>query len=172
MDGVAVLKSAFAGAHDWYWGTVADVGAEQANIVPPGAGHPIGALMAHILHSEDFMFNTVIQGKPPLWEREGWGAKLGGDMLVYQEASIVRAYTCDPHRWVEYATAVFANTDAVLSSLMDRDLDRELDLVRFSFPHNMTVGAFLTRMLLGNTYAHTGEISALKGFMSLKGYPF
>jgi hypothetical protein len=27
-------------------------------------------------------------------------------------------------------------------------------------------------MLLGNAYAHTGEISALKGMLGSKGYPF
>jgi hypothetical protein len=172
MDGVAVLKSAFAGAHNWYLGTVGDIDTEQANRVPPGIAQPISALIAHILHCEDFMFTTVIEGTAPLWEREGWGAKLGGDMLVSPDESTARAYTCDPQQMSAYATAVFANTEAVLSGMTDRDLDRELDLVRFGFPTNMTVGAFLTQLLLGNTYAHTGEVSALKGSMSLKGYPF
>jgi uncharacterized damage-inducible protein DinB len=172
MDGVAVLRSAFAGAHMWYLGTVADVGAEQANAVPPGIAHSIGALIAHIVHTEDFMFNAAVQNRPPLWERDGWGAKLGGEMLVYQEPSAVRAYRCDPRGMAEYAQAVFANTDAVLGGLADADLDRELDLVRFGFPTNMTVGAFLTQMVLGNTYAHTGEISSLKGSLAMKGYPF
>jgi hypothetical protein len=172
MDGVAVLKSAFAGAHGWYLGTVADVGIEQANAVPPGVAQPISALIAHILHAEDFMFNTAIQGVPPLWERDGWGAKLGGSMLLDQDAVTARAYTCDPRQMAEYAAAVFTNTDAVLSSFTDSDLDRELDLVQFGFATNMTVGAFLTQMLLGNTYAHTGEISSLKGAMSMKGYAF
>ncbi len=172
MNGVAVLQSAFAGAHMWYQGTVADVGLDQAHQVPPGIAHPIGALMAHILHSEDFMFNTAVLGQPPLWEREGWGERLGGEMLVYQESAAVRAYTCDPAELSAYAQAVFANSDAILSSFTEAELDRELNLVQFGFPQNMTVGVFLTQMLLGNTYAHTGEISALKGSLSLKGYPF
>ncbi len=172
MDGVAAIKSAFTGAHNWYLGTVADVGAEQANTVPPGIVHPIGARMAHILHSEDFMFNTLIQGEPTLWERDGWGTKLGGAMLLAQEAATSRAYTCDPDALAGYAHAVFANTDAVLGRLTDAELDRELNLVAIGFPQNMPMGAFLTQLLLGNTYAHTGEISALKGTMSLKGFPF
>ncbi|MSQ15433.1 MAG: hypothetical protein EXR50_06175 [Dehalococcoidia bacterium] len=72
----------------------------------------------------------------------------------------------------EYAKVVFANTDSFLGSLKDSDLEREIDLLQFGFPNNMTMGAFLGQMLLGNTYAHTGEISALKGVMSMKGYPF
>jgi hypothetical protein len=172
MNGVAALRSAFSGAHMWYWGTVSDVGAESANWVPPGVCHPIGALMAHILHSEDFMINTALEGAPPLWERDGWGATIGGGMLLDQESQTSRAYTCDPEQLAEYARAVFANTDAVLSSYSDGDLDRELNLVQFGFSSNMTAGAFLSQMLLGNTFAHTGEISALKGILSMKGYPF
>ena len=171
MDGVAVLKSAFASAHDWYLGTVADVSAEQANTVPTGIAPPIGALIAHILHDEDFMLNTVAQGNPPIWERDGWGARLG-EMIVDQGQSAPRDYKCDPQQMAEYAKDVFANTDAFLASLKDSDLDRELELVPFGFPNNMPLGAFLTRALLGNTYAHTGEISSLKGSMSMKGYPF
>lgn len=173
MDGVGVLKSAFGGAHMWCQGTIADVTAAQANAVPPGVVHRIGELMAHILHCEDFMVNTGIQGQRSLWERDGWGAKLGGEMLV--ELPIPgkgRAYQYDPKAMCEYGEAVFANTDAFLDSLKETDLERELDLVQFGFPNNMTVGTFLTTMLLGNTYAHTGEISALKGWLGAKGYPF
>lgn len=71
-----------------------------------------------------------------------------------------------------YGRKVFENTEAFLTSLKDGDLDRELNLKQFGFPMDMTVGNFLSRMVLGNTYAHTGEISALKGTMGLKGYPF
>lgn len=172
MDGVGAIRSAFAGAHDWYRGTVADVGPAEANHVPPGACHPIGALMAHILHSEDFLLNTAVRGAPPLWERDGWGERLGGEMLLAQDAATARAYTCDPRQLGAYAEAVFANTDAVLAGLTDAELDRELALVRFGFPEDMPLGAFLTRLLVGNTYAHTGEISALKGTLEMKGYPF
>lgn len=172
MNGVAVLQSAFAGAHNWYLGTVADVGAEQANRVPEGTCHPIGALMAHIVGAEDFMFNVAIQGQTTLWERDGWGEKVGGEMLLSPEEADARAYRSDPQKLANYATAVFANSDAVLAGLTEQDLDRELDLVRFGFPQNMTMGNFLGQMLLGNTYAHTGGISALKGLLSMKGYPF
>jgi hypothetical protein len=172
MDGIAAIQSAFMGAHTWYWGTVGDVGSQQANHVPPGACHPIGALMAHILNAEDFMINTLIKGQPTIWERDGWGGTFGTDMLLAQEASVARAYTCDPAQMAGYARAVFANTDAVLGSLSEADLDRELDMKAIGFPQNMPMGAFLTQMLLGNTYAHTGEISALKGTLDMKGFPF
>jgi hypothetical protein len=172
MDGVAAIRSAFAGAHNWFMGTVAGVTAETANLVPPGVVQPIGALMAHIAHSEDFLVNALVRQQRPLWEREGWAAKVGGPMLLDQDQEAIRAYSCDPAAIARYAEAVFAGTDAALASLAEADLEREANLVQFGFPANMPLGAFLTQMLLGNTYAHTGEISALKGLQSLKGYPF
>lgn len=36
----------------------------------------------------------------------------------------------------------------------------------------MPLGQFLTGFVIANTYAHTGEIPALKGLQSAKGYPF
>jgi len=173
MNAVGVLKSAFAGAHMWYQGTVADLTEEQANIVPPGVAHPIGELTAHILHCEDVMINQVIWGKPPLWEQDGWKVKVGGDLMVdHPDAVAARAYRCNLPAMLAYGEAVFANTEAFLEGIEDGDLDRELELVSLGFPSNMTVAVFLTQMLLGNTYAHTGEISSLKGSLGKKGYAF
>ena len=70
-----------------------------------------------------------------------------------------------------YKRQVFAHTDGYLSGLSAEDLDRPFDLSSWGMGA-MPVGQILTTMLLGNTYAHTGEISALKGTLGLKGYPF
>ena len=171
MEAVAVLKSAFDGAHMWYQGTIADVTEEQANVVPPGVAHPIGALMAHILQCEDVMINQIIRGRPPLWEQDGWSDKVGGDLLVDLDPA-VREYPCNLQAMAAYGQAVVASTDAFFQSISDGDLDRELELIPLGFPTNLTVGAFLSQMLLGNTYAHTGEISFIKGSLGQKGYPF
>lgn len=173
MNGVKAVTCAFEGAHTWYRGTVADLTAAQAGAIPPGVANPIAELMAHVLQSEDFMVNTAVHGKPTLWERDGWDAKVGGKMVAHLPArSTERAEGRDLKAMSEYAEAVFASTKAFLGGLKDSDLDREVNLVQFGFPNNMGLGAFLTTMLLGNTYAHTGEISALKGVFGKKGYPF
>jgi hypothetical protein len=170
VNAVDVLRAAFGGAHHWYEGTVADVTAEQANHLPPGIAHPIGSQMAHILHSEDTLVG-MLNGQPTLWESQGWGEKLGLPMLGTQTTEGSRAFRCDPSQLSDYGRAVFARTDDYLASLSPEDLDRPLDLSSWGIG-TIPVGQFLTTMLLGNTYAHTGEISALKGTMGLKGYPF
>lgn len=94
-------------------------------------------------------------------------------MLINQENAAARAYKCDLKALLEYGQAVFANTEAYLNTLQDADLDREVDLTHMDpGMDKMSLGEFLTQMLLGNNYAHTGEISALKGMLGNKGYPF
>lgn len=170
MNAIDILRTAFGGAHHWYQGTVADLTAEQANAVPSGRAHPIGSQMAHILHAEDGMVG-MLSGQPTLWEAEGWGAKLGLPMLFSQTTEAARDFRCEPGQLADYGQAVFARTDAYLASLTEADLDKPIDLTSWGLGH-MSAGQILTTMLLGNTYAHTGEISALKGTQGLQGYPF
>ena len=172
MDAIQLLKSAFEGSHMWYEATIADVTAEQANHLPPGVAHPIGELAAHILHSEDGMINMVILGKQMIWERDGWGAKLGVPLMMDQDTAGARAFKCHPQQLQEYAQAVFAGTAAFLDSLTPEDLDTNKVDMTAEGVGVISLGNFLTQMLLGNNYAHTGEISALKGMLGRKGYPF
>lgn len=170
MDSVALLQSAFHAAHDWYQGTVADVTPDQANAVPAGRAHPIAAQMAHILHSEDAMVN-MLQGKAPLWESDGYGQRLGLPMLFSQTADGSRAFRCDPADLADYTRAVFGQTRDYIGSLTPADLERPIDLSSWGIG-TMPLANILTGMLLGNTFAHTGEIAAIKGTLGLQGYPF
>lgn len=171
MDAVTALRTAYSGAHMWFDGTVADITDTQANSVPPGVAHPIGELMAHILHSEDGMLSQFALGKQPLWATEGWGARTGAPMMLDQTPDSARSFRCDPAMLREYAVSVFAQTDAYLAGLSADDLDRDIDLSAAGMG-SMTLASFLLATLLGNTLAHTGEISALKGVLGAKGYPF
>lgn len=170
MDAVSLLKTAFDASHRWYQGTVADVTEDVANAVPPGIAHPIGSQMAHVVQSEDGMINMV-QGRAPLWEREGYGQKLGMPMLLSQTAEGSRAFRCRPEDLADYTAAVHAQTAAYLDGLSPDDLDRDVDLSSWGIGA-MPLGSVLTNFVLGNTFAHTGEISALKGTQGLRGYPF
>ena len=170
MDAVSLLKSAFDASHFWYQGTVADVTEEVANVVPAGTAHPIGSLMAHTVQSEDGLINMV-QGKQSLWEREGYGERLGLPMLMSQTAETSRSFRCDPSKLADYTNAVYAQTAAYFDSLEPADLERGVDMSAWGMDE-MPLGQVLTTFALGNNFAHTGEISALKGTQGLKGYPF
>jgi hypothetical protein len=170
MDGVEAVRRAVHHARSWYQGTIADVTAAQAVTVPPGVVHPIGELAAHIVQSEDGIVNGMLQGKPTVWEQGGWSAKLGGmPNLMRHDTATARSVKADPQSLQEYTQAVYASVDAYLDGLTPADLDRE---VQVGPAGTMAVADVLTNILAGNTLAHTGEISALKGLQGAKGYPF
>lgn len=170
MDSIQAVKTAFGGAQGWYTGTVAGLTSEQANEVPPGVAHPIGELQAHILHSIDGLVNMMCRGQQSIWERDGWGAKLGVPMMMLHDTESARSFRVDPAQLEDYATSVFTEFQAYLDTLTPADLDREVDFGPGL--GKMSLGAFLLNPLLGNTFAHTGEISALKGLQGQRGYPF
>jgi hypothetical protein len=169
MNGADVIRNAFGAARHWYSSTVSDVTEELANYVPDGRAHPIGALMAHILQSEDGFIQGVLQGKPTIWEAGGWSARLGVPDMFYQDNATARGAHIDPEAIAAYQGEVYAATDRYLSALSDADLDREVDPFGVG---PQPVGSALIMFVLGNTFAHTGEISALKGVQGAVGYHF
>ena len=169
MVGVQALTAAVKASHEWFNGTVADVTAAQANWLPAGTAHPIGELMAHVVQSEDGIVNGMVQGKQPIWDRDGWGKKLGIPNMMMHDNKGARSFRCDPKSLSEYTKAVQSSTIQYLSSLKPADLNR---IVEGGPIGKMPVAGVLTMLLVGNTFAHTGEISALKGVQGAKGYPF
>jgi hypothetical protein len=51
-------------------GTLGDVSPEEVAHVPEGIAHPIGALYAHQVMSEDYVINGLIRKQQPLMETE------------------------------------------------------------------------------------------------------
>jgi len=168
MDAVEALTRTVNASRQWFQGTIGGLTPEQVNFVPPGSAHPIGEIVAHVLNSEDGIVNGMILGQPPIWERDGWGAKLGLPNVTRQDEAVARAYRCELQSLEPYMHAVHACVDDYLEALTATDLDREVD---GGPPGKMTVADALG-ILIGNTLVHTGEIAALKGIQGGRGYPF
>lgn len=169
MDRAEAIRISMNASHQWYQGTIADVTPEQANHLPPGVVHPIGELMLHILNSEDWGINELLGGGQMIWQRDGWEAKLGVPAMIRQERDAARAVKLDPAALKPYADAVYAATEQNLAALSPEDLDQERDMGPMG---KQPVALLLSLIVIGNTFTHTGEISALKGIQGAKGYQF
>jgi len=131
----------------------------------------IGAIYAHIVFSEDFLVQSLLQGKPTLYESDGWQAKVG-----MQAPGVPPAITDEWAKQVkvndalkDYAKAVFAATDSYLANISDAELDREMDTKIFG---TQKIGWVASTILGTHAPGHAGEIAALKGVQGLKGLPF
>lgn len=130
----------------------------------------IASIYAHAVFAEDSIVNGAFQGKPLLYQAEGWEQKTGvpypGGPL--QNEDWAASVKMDLGTFQEYAKAVFAQTDAYLGALPDAELDRKIQ----GPIGETTIGWFAVNILGTHFPQHIGEIAALKGIHGLKGLPF
>ncbi|MDA0352497.1 MAG: DinB family protein [Chloroflexi bacterium] len=168
MDATETIRTAIDHAHGWFEGTCADLTAEQAAYVPAGTAHPISEIVTHVVQSEDFIVNSMILGQPSVWDTGGWEQKLGLPNVSRHTQEQAKSFTADLAALQPYKEAVYVSVASFVDGLTPQELEREIQ----GPAGPMRVVDALTNALLGNTLAHTGEISALKGVQGATGYPF
>lgn len=170
MDAVTLIQQQAHGSRGWLEGTLGDLTPEQLKWAPQGVP-PIGAQYAHIVTGEDFLVNALAKGGAPMFATD-WAGKTGLSELPPQGAwgDWSRSVDVDLPALRAYAKAVFANTEAYIASLTPEDLDRTVDLTALGIG-KVSLGFFLSGIVLANLNWHCGEISCLKGQQGLKGYP-
>ncbi len=166
MTGLQFVKDQLYLSHGWYLGTVKGLTDEQANFLPPGTGHPIGAIIQHVLFVEDKTINARLQDGQTLWEREDWGTRAAVENLEGADEATYRAFRMAAAALDEYRKQVWAASDEYLAKLSETDLLREI-----AHGGRPTTVAGTLGVLLNHNAIHVGEISATKGFQGLRGSP-
>lgn len=167
---VELLRTQFKSAHETLENMMSDVTVDQAHWSPPGVANPLGATYAHIVASEDGVFNGMFKGAAPLMA-SSYAGNTGLSELPpqgFEWAEWGRSVQVDLAALKAYAQAVYAATDEYLGTLNDADLGGEVDLSAAG-AGTMTVGQF-SSIMLANVQWHTGEIACLKGLQGAKGY--
>jgi hypothetical protein len=172
MDAISALREQIKSSHEIVEGTVADLTPEQADKLPGGKAHPIGALYAHLVMSEDFIVNMLLRGSTPLLMSSHAG-KTGASEPppppgpgVFDWANRVKVNIPQTR---EYAQAVYANTDEYVASLSAEELERQVEIPGLG---KNSLAYFLGIAAIIHPANHCGEISALKGVQGAKGYAF
>ncbi|GIW08783.1 MAG: hypothetical protein KatS3mg060_3588 [Dehalococcoidia bacterium] len=145
-----------------------DLTVEQANWLPPGTANSIGLTYAHIVNIQDRYLNTFILGQPTIWEREGWGERLGLPDAMRMSREAASDQKIDPAAFRAYAERVFAETNAYLDRVDEAELAREVQGYRGPIAVSLVLG----RLMAFHAVSHLGEIAALRGVQGLKGLPF
>ena len=127
-----------------------------------GASSGIGAAYAHVIAGEDYFVQTVILGKPRLWE-SCWQAKIGITAQIGRDWGVTIP---DLAAFREYAAAVTTAVEAYAETLTPAELDRTVSF----FGNPRPVSRVLATLVVHGS-GHAGEIAALKGAMGLKGLP-
>ena len=110
-------------------GTMKDMTDELFNYAPPGTANTISATFVHLMNTEDDFIQTIIQGKPSIWETQNWSEKTG----ISKPPGIGEDWSDFKHKQVaiqpllDYKDAVWAATDAYLDAITPKELDREVE---------------------------------------------
>jgi hypothetical protein len=171
MDVIASLRGAIAHGHGLIDATMGSVTDTQFNWTPPGTVNPIQTALLHMVGGEDFFVQQILQGRPLLWQTQGWGEKIGvaepprpgGDWTATKTKPLPLGEI------LAYQASVRAATDAYLAKLSPDVLDKPATFP--GYPRPVTMGDVLT-ILGGHIAFHAGEISAVKGVQGEKGLPF
>lgn len=172
MTAQSVLRQQLAGYHDILEQTVGDCRQETLDRNLPGATITnVGSVYAHVVFSEDQLIQGMLQGRPPLYQSQGWASRLNVPMSASPELNPdwARSVRMDLAPFREYAKAVYAATDAYVAGLSAADLERKVDT---GFVGEQSVAFVLGNIAAWHVAEHGGEIAALKGVQGLKGLPF
>jgi hypothetical protein len=169
MDVKAFIQQEMGNVRDQIEIVMKGVTEEQFNWASPGTISPISAILLHLLSSEDFFIQGLIQGSPQCWEVQGWLEKIGiqapGGRVNNWEAFKSARVSIAPV--LAYGEAVHAATDAYLAALTADELDRPVD-----FAGKTRTLAEILIMLMVHLASHAGEMAAIKGMQGGRGLPF
>jgi hypothetical protein len=133
---------------------------------PPGVTNPIGTTLLHVLTGEDRLMQSVLQGKPSLWDAGRWHELIGVISLPVRgdDWTGVDLSSLQVSALFAYAQAVEQATITYLHALTDTDLEEQVEV----YGQKQTRAEALFSIIIHNT-SHAGEIAALKGLQGTRG---
>ena len=171
MDAMPVFRMALQNAHKYFKATVTDLTPDDAHYIPPGVAHPIGARYAHAIIGDDVLANALLAGGAPLYVTT-FKDKTGiNNPDLDTDLEKARQIKLDLPHVAKYMDAVFAASEAHFESLTEKDLERTVDLTAQGIGV-IPISVFLADFIVGHLHDVMGEISAVKGLLGKKGYPF
>ena len=141
---------------------------EQLHFVPEGESHSIAWVMWHGARVEDLIVQQFIRGQQQEWESGAWAERTGLPVKGFgtgQSTEDAKAIHIDDlSAFAQYASTVAGHTDALLDSLSDDELDREVKVGQ----RTESVGQCITLHLITHLNGHRGEVNLIRGMM---GFP-
>jgi hypothetical protein len=171
MNTIDLLKYSLGNAFGILGQVTADLTQEQADWVPPGIANPIGATYWHTVSGTDLIVHKWCAGQTPIFESADWRDKVllaSGPEVEGETREHMLSIQVDLPALHAYTQAVAEAVQAWLSTQCPEDLERQLE----SPIGEMNLGQMLETFVIWHINAHCGEISALKGCLGVKGYPF
>ena len=150
---------------------------EQQRYYYQGTNNNIAYTAWHVVRGLDRTINTMMQGKPELWETNGYRQKLSMSEkqrtagLTHDEVGQIKVEPWPV--FMQYTNEVLDGTLQYLKNTNDSDLETVIPSSRVDslHPNGNFSKARVLRGRLTHASMHSGEIFALRGALGLKGSP-
>jgi hypothetical protein len=181
MDAVTLLHKQLQNAQETLEGTLGDISEADAHKEPGGRAFKVAANYAHVVCAEDMLVNGLMKNEAPMFATT-WAGRTGFSETMPNPTEDLGNFATRHDVWArglkmnlaqarQYAQAVHQSSLDWLASLKPEDADRPIDLSFYGMPA-MPLAMVFTVFVIGHYYSLAGEMSACKGVLGLKGYPF
>jgi hypothetical protein len=166
MTMIGLLRREFALMRHHVTGIIQELTKDELIWVPPGLANSIGTTILHVLTGEDRLIQSVLQGKPSLWEADRWYEQIGVIRLPVRgdDWTGVDLISLQVPAVFIYAQVVEQATTNYLRLLNDNNLEEQVEV----YGQEQTRAEALFSIIIHNT-SHAGEIAALKGLQGIRG---
>lgn len=162
MDFRDILKSQMAEYMEYLELALQDLTPEERRFQPTPESNHIDFIVWHMARVEDTLFNRAILRRSDLWEREGWGDKLGisaegnGYRFGAEQAANLPNFSLDD--LMDYYRSVRGEIVEYIDTLTEDDLDALPNPRRPEYP----VGETLKHIIVEEAQ-HVGQIAYIRG---------
>ena len=162
MDFRDILKSQMAEYMEYLELALEDLTPEERRFQPTPESNHIDFIVWHMARVEDTLFNRAILRRADLWEREGWGERLGieeegnGYRFSAEQAIGLPDFPIDG--LMDYYRSVRGEIVEYIDSLTEDDLDALPNPRRPEYP----VGETLKHIVVEEAQ-HVGQIAYIRG---------
>jgi hypothetical protein len=165
MSIIDLLRREFALMRQHVTGIIQGLTKDELLWTPTGVTNPIGTTLLHVLTDEDRLIQSVLQGKPLLWEAGRWYEQIGVISLPLRghDWTGVDLTSLWAPPLFAYAQVVERTTTTYLHLLNDTDLE-QVEI----YGQEQSRAEALFSIIIHNT-SHVGEIAALKGLQGMRG---
>lgn len=182
MEAKALIQTGLEGVTTGLNRTLDGLTPAELKWQPKPDANSIGLILFHMIRSEDFFVNFMIQGKPQIWEADKWYIKLKKDVKDsggrYTEEQCQAFEVPDLKDMLAYSEAVRKQTLEYLKSLTPENLDAKVELPPMGPPPQKTadgkappprkppfepiIGSLLLFTVI-HLVQHSGELSYIRG---------
>ena len=167
----SVLAWGLRQLHERLQALVSDLSDEQLRWSPSPGAHCLAFALWHIARCDDNYLRAHVQGRPEIWDEDGWAQRWGMDaestgmLLSDDEAADL---TFPPKEDIlAYARRVWEEVEEFVAGLGPEEMAQAVDQVERTT--GLSRGQLITTHIYGHDNRHMGEMEYIKGLLGLRG---